>query len=122
MSYKNAGTKIKNRLDYLSNDNMIVNIKDFYYSLLEINKLSFQGVVSLNIYYIKCITTKIPNRVSIDRTDNDENFLYLLLDSVDGSIDKNNRIKYIVFTPTEKNKEAPNITKKFGKKLKEKLK
>ena len=41
MSYKNAATKIKNRLDYLSNDNMIVNIKDFYYSLLEINKLSF---------------------------------------------------------------------------------
>ena len=32
---------IKNRPDYLFNDNMIVNVKDFESSLLEINKLSF---------------------------------------------------------------------------------
>ena len=31
--------KIKNRPDYLFNDNIIVNIKDFDSSLLEINKL-----------------------------------------------------------------------------------
>ena len=41
--------KIKNRPDYLFNDNMIVNIKDFDSSLLEINKLLFKGVFSLNI-------------------------------------------------------------------------
>ena len=35
--------KTKNRPDYLFNDNMIVNIKDFDSSLLEINKLSFKG-------------------------------------------------------------------------------
>ena len=45
--------KIKNRPDYLFNDNMIVNIKDFDSSLLEINKLSFKGAFSLNICYIK---------------------------------------------------------------------
>ena len=38
--------KIKNRPDYLFDDNMIVNIKDFDSSLLEINKLSFKGVFS----------------------------------------------------------------------------
>ena len=68
--------KIKNRPDYLFNDNMIVNIKDFDSSLLEINKLSFKGVFSLNIYYIKYISTKIPNRVSVDRTENDEDILW----------------------------------------------
>ena len=55
--------KIKNRPDDLFNDNMIVNITDFDSSLLEINKLSFKAVFSLNIYYIKYIPTKIPNRV-----------------------------------------------------------
>ena len=59
--------KIKNRPDYLSNDNMIVNIKDLDSSLLETNKLSFKGVFSLNIYYTNYIPTKILNRVSIGR-------------------------------------------------------
>ena len=66
--------KIKNRPDYLFNDNMIVNIKDFDFSILEINKLSFKGVFGLNIWYIKYISTKSSNRVSIDRTDNDEDY------------------------------------------------
>ena len=80
--------KIKNRPDYLFNDNMIVNIKDFDSSLLEINKLSFKGVFSVSIHYIKYIPTKSSNRVSIDRTDNDEDFLYLFLDDLDGYIEK----------------------------------
>ena len=67
--------KIKNRPDYLFNDNMIVYIKDFDFSILEINKLSFKGVFGLNIWYIKYISTKSSNRVSIDRTDNDEDYL-----------------------------------------------
>ena len=45
--------KTKNRPDYLFNDNMIVYVKGFDSSLLEINKLSFKAVFSLNIYYIK---------------------------------------------------------------------
>ena len=67
---------------------------------------------SLNIYYIKYIPIKSPYRVSIDRTDNDEEFLNLFLDEVYGHIEENNGIKYLVFTPTEKSKEAlKNYTK-----------
>ena len=72
MQVKIRQMKIKNRPEYLFNGNMIVNIKDFDSSLLEINKLSFKGVFSVSIHYIKYISTKSSNRVSIDRTDNDE--------------------------------------------------
>ena len=44
--------------DYLFNNNMFVIINDFDSNLLEINKLSFKGVFSLNIYYIKYLPTK----------------------------------------------------------------
>ena len=57
-------------------------------NLLEINKLSFKGAFSVN------------------RTGNDEDFLYLFLDDLDGYIEKNNDIKYLVFDSTGKNKEA----------------
>ena len=61
-------------MTYLSNpDNF--DIKDFNSNLLEINNVSFNGGFSLNIYYIKYISTKIPNRVSVDRTENNEDFL-----------------------------------------------
>ena len=80
---------IKNCPDYLFNDNMIVNTKDFDSGLWEINKLSFKGAFSLNIYYIKYIPTRSLNRISIDRTDNDENYLYSFLDDVDGYIEEN---------------------------------
>ena len=113
---------IKNRPDYSLNDNMIVNTKDFDSSLLEINKLSFKGVFSLNIYYIKYIPTKSPIRVSIDRTDNDEDFLNLFLDNVDEYIEENDEIKYLVFASTGKNKEALKNYTKPWKKLKDKLK
>ena len=96
---------------------MIVNIKDFDSSLFEIRKLSFKGVFTLNIYYIKYIPIKIPNHVSIDRTDNDQDFLYLFFDDVHGYIEENNGIKYLGFSPKEKNKNA---LKSFGKKLKNK--
>ena len=36
--------KIKNRPDYLFNDNMIVNIKDFDSSLLEIHRLNILNI------------------------------------------------------------------------------
>ena len=119
--------KIKNRPEYLFNDNMIVSIKDFDSSLLKINKLSFKGVFSLNIYYIEYILTKSPKSVRIDRTDNDEGFLYLFLGDVDryierSSAEQNSGIRYLVFALTHKNKKALKITKNFGKKLKSKLK
>ena len=122
MQVKIRQMKIKNRPEYLFNGNMIVNIKDFDSSLLEINKLSFKGVFSLNIYYIKYIPTKSPIRVSIDRTDNDEDFLNLFLDDVDRYIEQNDEIKYLVFASTGKNKEALKNYTKPWKKLKDKLK
>ena len=105
--------KLKNRPDYVFNDSMIVNIKDFDSSLLEINKLSFKGVFSLNIHCIKYIPTTSPNRVSIDRTDNDEDFLYLFLGDLDRYIEKNNGIKYLVFDSTDKNNETLKNYKKL---------
>ena len=113
--------KIKNRPDYLFNDGMIADIGDFDPSLLEINKLSFQGVFSLNFHYIKYIPTKSPNRVSTDRTDNGEDYLYLLLDNVDGYIKENDGLKYVGFIHTEKKKKHLKITNNYGKKLKDKL-
>ena len=81
MSYKNGNKqmKIKNCPDYLFNDNMILNIKDFDFSLLKTYKLSFKGVFSLNIYYIKYIPTK-----TIDQIVHDKDYFYLFLDVVDG--------------------------------------
>ena len=112
---------IKNCPDYLFNENMIVNIKDFDSSQLKIKKWSFKGVFSLNIYY-RYIPTKSPNCISIDRTDNDKDYLYLFLDDVDGYIERNNGINYLVFASTDKNKEASKNYKKIGEKLKSKLK
>ena len=89
--------------------------------ILNIQVINY-GVFGLNIYYTKCIPRKSPNHVRIDKTDNDEDFLFLSLDDVDGHIEGNNGIKYLVFTPTEKNIETLKIRKHFGKKLKDKLK
>ena len=88
--------KIKNFPDYLFNGNMIVNIKSFDSRLLKIYKFSFKGVFSLNIYYIKYISTKI-----LDHVGDDKDFLYLFLDDADGYTEENDGIKYLVFTPTE---------------------
>ena len=103
---------IKNRLDYFFDDNKIVNDKHFDSSLLEINTLSFKGVFSFNIYYIKYIPTKSPNLESIEITDKVEDFLYLFLDDVDWNLEENDGIKYLVFASTGKSKEAlKNYTK-----------
>ena len=102
--------KIKNRPDYLFNGNMIVNIKEFDSSLLEINKLSFKGVFSLSIYNIKYIPTKSPNQMNVYH---DKHFLYLFLEDADGHIDENDGIRYLVFSPTEKNKEESKNYKKL---------
>ena len=69
--------------------------------ILKIHNLSYKGVFSFSIYYIKCIPTK-----TLDRADIDKDYLYLFLDDIDVHIEENDRIKYLVFTPTERNKEA----------------
>ena len=94
---------IKNHPDYLLNDNMIANIKDFESSLLKIYKFSFKEVFSLNIYYIKYIPTSLDH---VDHVDDDKDYSYLFLDDVNGYTEENYGIKYLVFTSTDKNKEA----------------
>ena len=100
--------KIKNCPDYLFNDNMIVNIKDFDSILLKIYKFFIsRGFFCFDIYFIKYIPTKI-----VDHIDDDKDYLYLLVDDVDGYIKENDGVKYLVFNPTEKSKEAlKNYTK-----------
>ena len=100
---------------------MIVNIKDFDSTPLEINKLSFKGAFSLNIYYIKYIPTKSPNSVSINRTDNDEDFLHFFSWWCRWMHWKNNGIKYLVFTPSEKSKEALKNYKKLWEETKRQI-
>ena len=114
--------KIKNRPDYLSNVNMIVNIKDLDSSLLEKNKLSFKGVFSLNIYYTKYIPTKIPNCVSIGRMIMMKIFFICFLMMQIDTFKKNNQIKYLIFTPTEKNKETLRNYKKLRELTKRQIK
>ena len=84
---------IKNRPCYCFND--MINIKNVDPSLLKTNKLSFRGV-SVNIYYIKYITIKSFDHV---KTDN-ENFLYLIFNNVNGYIKESNGNKYLVLAPT----------------------
>ena len=60
--------------------------------------------------------------MSIDRTDNDEDFLYLFLDDVYGCIEKTNGIKYLVLDSTDKNKEALKYYKKLWKETKRQIK
>ena len=51
--------------------------------------------------------------MSIDRTDDDKDFLYLFLNAVDGYIDENDKIKYLLLIPNEKNKGALKNYKKL---------
>ena len=60
--------------------------------------------------------------MSIDRTDNDEDFLYLFLDDVYGCIEKTNGIKYLVLDSTDKNKEALKYYKKLWEETKRQIK
>ena len=112
---------IKNRPDYFFDDNQIVNDKYFDSSLLETNTLSFKGVFSFNIYYIKYIPTKSPNLESIDRTDKVEDFLYLFLNDVDWNLEENDGIKYLVFASTGKSKEALKNCTKLWKETKRQI-
>ena len=98
--------------------NDMINMKNFDYSLLEINKLSFKGVFTVNIYYIKYIPTKIPDHVNIDDV---EDFLYFVFNDVDGYIEENNGIRYLVFASTDKNKASKNY-KKLWKETKSQIK
>ena len=80
-------------------NNDMIYIENFNPSLLEIKKLSCMGVSSLNIYYIKYIPMKTPDEY-------DKDFLYFIFNNVEGYIQENNGIKYLVKASTNKNKNA----------------
>ena len=84
----------------------MINMGNFSRRLLQISKLSFKGVFSINIYYIKYITMKRLDHVNIA---DEQDFLYLIFNNVYGYIEENNGIKYLVFTSTDENKEALKI-------------
>ena len=84
-------------------NNDMIYIENFNPSLLEIKKLSYMGVSSLNIYYIKYIPMKTPDEY-------DKDFLYFIFNNVEGYIQENNGIKYLVKASTNKNKNALKIT------------
>ena len=100
--------EIKNRICYIYND--IINIEEFNSSLLKVDKKSYKG---FNIYYIGYITIKKNGDCEkIYRI----NPLYLLIGEVIGHIEcysaerssaeKSNGNKYLVFDPTDQNKEV----------------
>ena len=60
--------------------------------------------------------------MSIDRTDDDKDFLYLFLNAVDGYIDENDKIKYLLLIPNEKNKGALKNYKKLWEETKRQIK
>ena len=62
--------------------NDMINVKNFDPRLLEIRKLSFKGVFTVNIYYIKYITMKSLDDVNIGN----EDIIYLIFINVNGYI------------------------------------
>ena len=88
-----------NRPHYVFNE--MINIKNFYPSLLSMDKISSKSIDDV-IYDIEYITMK-----SLDN----ENSLYLIFNTVDGYIEcnstqKRNKDKYLIFASTDKNKEV----------------
>ena len=68
--------------------------------------LSFKSIDAV-IYIIRYITIKSLDQVNIDS----ENLLYIIFNNVNGCIiEKNNEDKYLIFAPTDKNK---NVLKKY---------
>ena len=110
--------KIKNRPDYLFNDNLIINVKDFDSSLLKIYTLSYNRVFSLNSYYIIYIPPKNLNHMCVNH---EKDFLYLFLDDADGYIEENDGNKYLVFASTDKSKEALKNYKKLWEETKRQI-
>ena len=79
---------------------MQVNIKQMKLK----NRPDYLQIKNIKLYYIKYIPTKSTDRGWV-YNDDDKDFLYLFFDDVDVYIEENNGIKYLIFTPTERNKK-----------------
>ena len=94
---------IKNRTYYFHND--IIDLKDFYASLLKIDKKSYKDI---GIYDIGYITTK--------KNDDCNNIhkvnpLYMRITHASGYIEEKGVNKYLIFNSADKNKE---LLKKYN--------
>ena len=78
----------------------MISIKNFYLSLLKIDKKSCKNI---GIYYIGYITIK---SISDYENINSVNPLYLTIGEIDGCLEENNRNKYLSFASTDKNKKV----------------
>ena len=95
--------EIKNWAYYFYND--IINIEEFNSNLLKIDKTSHKDI---DIYYIGYIIIK---KIGDCENIYSVNPLYLIIGKVDGHIERssaeeNNGNKYLVFDPTDENKEV----------------
>ena len=95
--------EIKNWTYYFYND--IINIEEFNSNLLKIDKTSHKDI---DIYYIGYIIIK---KIGDCEDIYSVNPLYLIIGKVDGHIERssaeeNNGNKYLVFDPTDENKEV----------------
>ena len=87
---------IKNWTYYFFND--MINIKDFNWSLLKIDKKSYNNIGIYNIGYITI--KEIDDYEDI----NSVNPLYLMIGKVIGHIEKNNGNKCLVFDSSDESK------------------
>ena len=65
---------------------------------------------NIDIYYVGYITMKNLDYVNIHSV----NPLYLIFDKIDGYIEESNGNKYLIFAPTNKNKEIHKIHRTLG--------
>ena len=65
---------------------------------------------NVDIYYVGYITMKNLDYVNIHSV----NPLYLIFDKIDGYIEESNGNKYLIFAPTNKNKEIHKIHRTLG--------
>ena len=94
---------ITNRTYYFYND--IIDLKNLYARLLNIDKKSFKGI---DIYNIGYITIK---KIDDCKNIHSVNPLYLRIDHANGYIEEKGVNKYLVFDSTDENKE---LLKKYN--------
>ena len=109
--------KSKNRPDYLSNDNMTVNVKDFDSSLLEINKLSFNGVLVLIFTTLNTSQQKLSIILMMIKII----FICVLMTQM-GTLKKTMELNIQFSLLQKKNKEALKNYKKLWKESKRQIK
>ena len=80
----------------------MINIKDFDWSLLKIDKNSYENIAIYNVGYIT--RKKIDNYENIHSV----NPLYLMIGKVLGNIEENNGNKYAIFDSVDGNKKVLN--------------